>query len=311
GRSPPLETLIDGVKFSRTFTPTYNIVLLSLLAIFVAMHFSRQVRVFKWPIKRKKTDPKVQAAGPITQRIEMIEQEPLLNYTHASYSTSSQISRRLQAILSYQPLPFNFQKWLSTHHIPIPAPDIQTCIAVFLFYTLNVFYAIYQVPISKTSSIFIFADRLGLLFVVNLPLLYLLAAKNCPLRALTGWSYEQLNVFHRAVGRAMIIMAIGHMGGFVAVWWQLLSKRLSFADFLKLPIISIGMAAGIAFLLLALGAKREIRRLGGYELFLIGHVGLQIIALVALLHHHRNCGNYVLTAFAIWWVDRIVWRFWV
>ncbi|KAK2073433.1 hypothetical protein P8C59_007718 [Phyllachora maydis] len=42
-----------------------------------------------------------------------------------------------------------------------------------------------------------YADRAALVFVANLPLLYLLSAKNQPVKFLTGRSYETLNLFHR------------------------------------------------------------------------------------------------------------------
>ncbi|CUS14797.1 unnamed protein product [Tuber aestivum] len=64
----------------------------------------------------------------------------------------------------------------------------------------------------------IFADRLGGIAVTNLPLLYLMAAKNYPLKKFTAWSYEQPNTMDRAVGRVCVVTAIGHFGIFAYVW---------------------------------------------------------------------------------------------
>jgi hypothetical protein len=58
--------------------------------------------------------------------------------------------------------------------------------------------------------IFILADRAGLMFVVNLPVLYVLAAKtNQPIKLLTGWSYEGLAHLPPSTGR-MDDSSLGH-----------------------------------------------------------------------------------------------------
>lgn len=50
--------------------------------------------------------------------------------------------------------------------------------------------------------------------MANLPLLYLLAAKNQPLKLLTEYSYEALNVFHHRLGELLCLEAMIHAVGF-------------------------------------------------------------------------------------------------
>ncbi|RPB08019.1 hypothetical protein P167DRAFT_549291 [Morchella conica CCBAS932] len=133
---------------------------------------------------------------------------------------------------------------------------------------------------------FVFADRLGLVFVSNLPLLYLMAAKNCPVKLLTGWSYKQLNVLHRAVGRYNL---------------------LSFRQFVSTPVIFLGLLAWVSYLLINVTSKEEFRN-AFYEVFLFVHVLLQTFALIFLYFHHKGSRPYVLVCIFIFVTDRIVLR---
>ncbi|KAI6894864.1 hypothetical protein KC318_g18284, partial [Hortaea werneckii] len=64
-------------------------------------------------------------------------------------------------------------------------PSNQTTLLVLLLLTLNLFYATYNTPLPLRANAFIWSDRVALLFVANLPWLYLLGAKNQPLKLLT------------------------------------------------------------------------------------------------------------------------------
>ena len=99
-------------------------------------------------------------------------------------------------------------------------PSNATTISILFFFALNIFYLFYRVPLSL-EHLFIFADRAGLLFVANLPLLYVLAAKNQPLKVLADASYEGLNILHRRLGELMCLLALLHAGSMVAVWCKL------------------------------------------------------------------------------------------
>lgn len=143
------------------------------------------------------------------------EREPLIPRSRGSGGAKGikplSILHRIRGVLVYQP------SHIKLFGLSYQCPPILTCIVTTCYYALNVFYAFHRIPFHPLKM-FVFADRLGLVFVSNLPLLYLMAAKNCPVKLLTGWSYKQLNVLHRAVGRVCITTAIGHFATFIWVW---------------------------------------------------------------------------------------------
>ncbi|KAI4179261.1 MAG: hypothetical protein L6R41_007946 [Letrouitia leprolyta] len=156
--------------------------------------------------------------------------------------------------------------------------------------------------------LFVFADRTSLVFVANLPLLYLFAAKNQPIKILTGYSYETLNIFHRRLGEAMCLLALLHSVGMVGVWYTILRPTgFGLARFLLSKIILLGTGAFVAYELLYFSSLRSFRQ-RWYELFLALHVSLQVIALVLVWFHHHNSRPYVGAALAIFLIDRLIYR---
>lgn len=173
---------------------------------------------------------------------------------------------------------------------------------------LNLFYLLYRMPLSA-EYIFGLADRAGLLFVVNLPVLYILAAKNNqPLGWITGWSYEGLNIFHRRLGEWLTVAAVIHAVGMVIGFYQLLAPfGYSLGWYLTRKIIILGVIAFFSYLVIyctSLGSFRQ----AFYELFLVLHIFLQIAALAFVFFHHHNARPYVGVAVAIWLLDRGVSR---
>ncbi|MCJ1361059.1 hypothetical protein MMC16_000156 [Acarospora aff. strigata] len=179
--------------------------------------------------------------------------------------------------------------------------------AVILFILLNIFYMFYRVPFS-IPMIFVFADRTSIMFVANLPLLYLLAAKNQPVKLLTGYSYESLNILHRRLGELMCLLALLHSAGMLAVWYTLLRPTgFTLARFVFARIIILGIGAFVAYEAIYLTSLGSFRQ-RWYELFLGLHVCLQVVALVLVWFHHLNSRIYVGVALAIFLVDRLAYR---
>ncbi len=87
-----------------------------------------------------------------------------------------------------------------------------------LFIGLNIFDALFRINFN-IDELFVMAERFGLVFVANLPLLFILAAKNQPLEFLTGRSYESMNIFHRRLGEDLCLQAFLHTSGMVAIWY--------------------------------------------------------------------------------------------
>ncbi|KAL8669393.1 MAG: hypothetical protein Q9168_006018 [Polycauliona sp. 1 TL-2023] len=321
--------LVEGILFSRRFILSYQIVLLALLLIFTVRHwtdrFSARRRRRQPPCMRPATgeariersslaeDGKsgtssssstIQGGSP-SHKHSMTPQEdeatPLLlgPETHVRDSIWLQLSRKSHSNLLYQPPP-----------IPVvnkTLPSNGTSLLVLGLLALQVFYLFYRMPLS-VPMLFVFADRTSLLFVANLPLLYLFAAKNQPIKFLSGYSYESLNILHRRLGEVMCLLALIHSAGMVGVWYTILRPvGFGLARFLWSKIILLGIGALIAYELLYFTSLGSFRQ-RWYELFLALHVSLQVVALVLLWFHHHGSRPYVGLALAIFLVDRSVYR---
>ena len=214
----------------------------------------------------------------------------------------SQISRVVRAWLAYQPPP------LPVIHRTLPSNE--TSLFIFAWLGLNIFFHFYRLPM-RWDFFFIFADRTGCVFVVNLPLLYLLSAKNQPLRCLTGYSYEALNIFHRRVGELLCFEAVVHFVSMV-LWQFLLAREWLIASrsaytYFTHPIILCGIGAFMSYEILYFTSLASFRQ-RWYELFLASHVVLQIAALAFLWFHYETSQPYVAASLLIFIADRLIWR---
>lgn len=202
--------------------------------------------------------------------------------------------------------------WLTYQPRPIPIvnkilPANAMSLTVIILISINIFYTLYRVPFT-IPMLFVFADRSSLVFVANLSWLYLFAAKNQPIKLLTGYSYESLNILHRRLGELMCLAALIHSLGMIGVWYTLLRPvGFSLARFLLSKIILLGIGAFIAYESLYFTSLGSFRQ-RWYELFLGLHIVLQVVALVSLFFHHHGSRVYVGIALAIFLIDRVVYR---
>lgn len=197
---------------------------------------------------------------------------------------------------------------------PIPyihktLPSNETTIAVLALVVLNLFYTFFRIPFT-IPDLAVLAERSGLVFVANLPLLYFLSAKNQPLKLLTGCSYESLNIIHRRLGEILCLLAVLHTSTMFGVWYTILRQfGYSLARFLSLNVVIIGLGAFTCYELLYLTSLHSFRK-RFYELFLGLHIVLQTGALGFLFFHQEPLRSRicVLAALAIFLVDRLVYR---
>ncbi|KAF3016155.1 hypothetical protein E8E14_008999 [Neopestalotiopsis sp. 37M] len=233
-----------------------------------------------------------------------LERQPLLGRqlpTRAPLGIWRKITCRIRSWLMYQPRP-----------IPIinrNLPSNGTTLFVLGYIGANIFHHLYGGSF-KPEMEFVFADRAGCMFIVNMPLLYLLAAKNQPIKFLTGYSYEALNIFHRRVGEWMCFEALVHSLGmlldhlFFTVDWL---KEGDIWFFLRHPLVLLGIGAFVSYELLFFTSLGSFRQ-RWYETFLALHVVLQIVALVFLYLHFWTARPYVLACLIIFLADRLIWR---
>ncbi|KAE9369505.1 ferric reductase transmembrane component [Stipitochalara longipes BDJ] len=329
-RDPQLHKLAEGIIFSRKFVPTYNLVILGFICLLSASHWTE--KILRW---RRRQAYRLQLLrtenaydNPIKSNVHMARGQELDGIHSFSCSTvegmaspprkdlgerapllHSQGSRRsphlgsfyctAKAISIYQPRP-----------IPIVnkiLPSNGTSIVLLAFIALNIFYIFFHINLN-IFELFILADRFGMIFVANLPFLYVLAAKNQPLKFLTGWSYESLNIFHRRLGELLCLTAFFHSAGMIAVWYTLFRLNgFELTQFLLIKMVLLGIGAFISYELLYLTSLASFRQCW-YELFLGTHVVLQVFALTFIFFHHETARPYVGIALGIFLLDRLVYR---
>lgn len=320
GKDPRFRKLVEAILFGRRFLKTYNLVLLGILLVFTAWHWgeqlalrrrSKQVAVLSagaaeeeaWSSSSSTIEGDVTPPARVKKGSGEAETTPLLGARpRARRSAAWTPYFALKAALQYQPPPIPVvNKTLPTNGVSL---------LVLAWIALIAFYNLYRMPLSFLY-LFVFADRCGIVFISNLPLLYLLAAKNQPIKLLTGYSYESLNVFHRRVGEAMCLEAFLHFLGMVAVWYGML-RHLGFtlAKFLFNRVVLLGLAAFIAYELIYFTSLGSFRQ-RWYEIFLALHIVLQVAGLVFLWFHHHTSRPYVGISLAIFLVDRLVYRLWL
>lgn len=333
-----LRNLIAYILNGRTIIFTYNVALLVILALFSLLHLRERIRersrwrkieqdsVTALECVRKTVNDSAAAneneaessssstlEGSLSSQVTLkaadadVERQPLLGPRRRksfSKGLGSRLVNSLKSLLMYQPRPIPF--------INRTLPSNGTSLFVSAFLGLNIFYHLYQLPF-ELKYFFAFADRAGIIFVVNLPLLYLLAAKNQPLKILTGQSYEALNIYHRRVGELMCFEAFVHFAGMI-IWRLWISpswlKSNSFYNYITHPLVLWGIGAFASYELLYFTSLGSFRQ-RWYELFLASHVILQVAALAFLWLHFFTSRPYVLASLVIFLVDRLVWRLWM
>jgi NAD(P)H-flavin reductase len=317
GKDPRFRALVEAILFSRRFLKTYNVVLLGVLLVFTAWHWT-EVLVLRRRTRRITTlatrdDDAAEAWSSSSSTIGGVSPHRPAKPTEASPLLASRTPQRkppglwkpyyvAKSLLQYQPRP-----------IPVinkTLPTNATSLFVLGWLALIAFYNLYRMPLSF-MYLFVFADRCGIIFIVNLPLLYLLAAKNQPIKWLTGYSYEALNIFHRRVGEVMCLEAFLHFVGMFAVWFGML-RHLGFTleKFIFNRVVLLGLAAFISYEVIYFTSLGSFRK-RWYELFLALHVVLQIAGLVFLWFHHYTSRPYVGISLAIFLIDRVVYRMWL
>lgn len=326
--------LIDGIHFSQKFILSYQLVLVGLLLMLTAIHWASRLR--SW--RRRRSPIKGRYPGGTSRNGKIGEGKGIVVIESISRGSSSSSTLQEDFHPKYQDLEQTLDEqslllpkasdakapplrwtlsskiraWLIYQPRPIPIinktlPSNGTTLVVLAFIGLQVFYTFFKTTLS-ISMLFVFADRTSLVFVANLPLLYLFAAKNQPIKLLTGYSYESLNIFHRRLGEVMCLLALLHSAGMIGVWYTVLQPAgIPLIKFLLIKMILLGIGAFVAYEMLYFTSLGSFRQ-RWYELFLGIHIVLQVAALVLVWFHHRRSRWYVGVALAIFLIDRLVYR---
>ncbi|KDQ18799.1 hypothetical protein BOTBODRAFT_126641 [Botryobasidium botryosum FD-172 SS1] len=142
-----------------------------------------------------------------------------------------------------------------------------------------------------------YANRASNLAASQIPLIVALAGKNNIISFLTGVGPEKLNVLHRASARATLVL----------IWVHAFGRReigLVGEDSIHLGFIHWGITGITAFSFAALLSVRKIRNLA-YEAFLITHIILIFIFMLAVCLHAPSNIHRVWPGFLVWGLDRL------
>ncbi|KAG8534105.1 uncharacterized protein KY384_000949 [Bacidia gigantensis] len=132
--------------------------------------------------------------------------------------------------------------------------------------------------------------RFGIVAASQLPLHYLLATKSwSPIQYLTRMSHEELNPYHRLLGRIIILLFACHASFYLNFYIQkgLLLKRIQDWD------VILGLTAITSSALLFTTALARIRD-WSYRLFFYLHVALASLLLPVLYFHVTHLRLYVI-----------------
>ena len=327
---------MDGIHFNMRFIPSYQLVLIGLLLLFTGIHWGS--RLLAWRKRRRQARNIVQEYGRIPARSLLDGKGAVVTESRSLGSSSSsstlegdatppytsmgrEHNERMPLLLKTQPTQHPPRKWLFARRVkacltyqPCPIPIINktlpsngSSLVILAFLGLQLFYLLYKTPLT-IPMLFVFADRASLLFVANLPVLYLFAAKNQPVKFLTGYSYESLNILHRRLGEVMCLLALLHSVGIMGVWYTILRRAgITLVHFLLIKMILLGIGAFIAYELIYFTSLGSFRQ-RWYELFLASHVFLQVVALILVWFHHSRSRTYVGVALAVFLIDRLAYR---
>lgn len=329
GKDPRFRKLVEAILYGRRLLNTYNLVLVGVLLFFTLWHWAEKLVLHQrkqkvvairtsngetasaedaeaWSSSSSTVEGSVTPPDtiPVKKVSSADETSPLLP-SRQPQTKSVGVWRPyyiLKAALQYQP------PRIPAIHKVLPTNAVSLLVLAWI--GLIAFYNFYRMPLNF-QYLFVFGDRCGLVFVANLPLLYLLAAKNQPIKFLTGYSYESLNIFHRRVGEVMCLEAFIHFSCMVLTWYGLL-RHLGFtlAKFLFNRVVLLGLAAFIAYEVIYFTSLGSFRQ-RWYEVFLALHVLLQLAGLIFLWFHHSSSRPYVAISLGIWLVDRLVYRLWL
>ncbi|KAF2083679.1 hypothetical protein K490DRAFT_51054 [Saccharata proteae CBS 121410] len=149
------------------------------------------------------------------------------------------------------------------------------------------------------------SDRTGVMAISNLPWLWLFAGRNNVFLWATGWKFSTFNLFHRHIARVATLEAIVHAAGYTHQYL----KKGTYEEQLAKLYMQFGVVAVVAMGCLLITSVVWIRR-KFYESFLLAHILLAVVVVIALFYHvaHEDgeYNPYLWPLVAIWSFDRLL-----
>ena len=163
---------------------------------------------------------------------------------------------------------------------------------------------------SKSEIATYVANRTGVLSFANIALAVLFAGRNNPLITMSHLSHTTFLIVHRWAARVATVQAIVHSIIYTVTYFWSGGAAAYYAE-VAMPYYWWGIIATIALFLGTVLSVLPVR-LRAYELFLITHIMLAILALVGCWYHvdirfTKNWGYevWLYITFAIWGFERL------
>lgn len=279
------ELIIEEILNGRiVLTYYYNILALAFLLVCLHYWINKYLKNRHAQLRQEENNFEIPESNELrpTQSTRSKENSPLLSPNQRSKWNKG--LNYAQGTLMHQPHNLYFE-------------DNGTMIVILIYHIVSVGYLFWDAPRYFIS----YAFRLGSLCVANVPLMYIFGAKHSPISFLTGWSYEQLNVFHRHVGRLCVITFFFHTVIFLVYfrWDYLITHAWS----------QMGVIAGVCFFAVGLTSQRFLKGLNlrdkMYEVFYAIHGLGMVLALPAIyFHYHTARAGAVIAALSVLY-DRV------
>ncbi|KAH7129351.1 ferric reductase like transmembrane component-domain-containing protein [Dactylonectria estremocensis] len=152
------------------------------------------------------------------------------------------------------------------------------------------------------------ANRLGMLSFANIPLTVIYGGRNNLLMWMTNWSQSTFLLLHRWIAFTCTMQACLHS----AMWLQMVVAGGYHASSAAQPYWYWGIIGTLALSLLIPLSMMPLRKYW-YEIFLIGHIALAIVAITGSWYHilflYDGTDGYdiwLFTAMAVWAFDRLL-----
>ncbi|MCJ1308566.1 hypothetical protein MMC25_002219 [Agyrium rufum] len=152
--------------------------------------------------------------------------------------------------------------------------------------------------------------RTGHLAVVNMVGLFVLAGRNNPLIGILRVSFDTFNLFHRWIGRVVVLQAIAHTACWIVNEIHAKGHEAVGQAILHDPFITWGFVSLLAMGIILFQSPSAVRH-AFYETFLHLHQFLAFIALLGIFYHAKIGPlpqmPYVIAIIIIWSNERF-WR---
>ncbi|EJD48535.1 hypothetical protein AURDEDRAFT_162494 [Auricularia subglabra TFB-10046 SS5] len=149
---------------------------------------------------------------------------------------------------------------------------------------------------SRNATLKLWASRTGAIATSQMPLLPVLAAKNNILTVLTGIPHEKMIFLHRAAGRCIFLLLWLHGAGYYYNGTRFTSPSMLLG--------AVGLSALTLTTILSIKPVRAMM----YEFFLVSHIFLVAIFMVAGYYHAEKIhetGYWVWAGMILWALDRV------